>query len=97
MILMDRLNLFAPEWSHVVSLDDDVGELETFREAVGAPPAALQLSGRWPHLDLKGAPRERALAAPGVVVVERSADLVRMVRDLRGERRPPRGPPRPDG
>lgn len=83
MIVMDRENLFARGWSHVVSTTDDVGELEAFRIRVGAPPAALQLGNpRWPHLDLRGEPRETALATADVVV-ERSADLVRYIRAVR--------------
>jgi hypothetical protein len=83
MIVMDRENLFARGWSHVVSSSGDVAELEAFRIRVGAPPAALQLGNpRWPHLDLRGAPRDMALELADVVV-ERSADLVRYIRALR--------------
>jgi hypothetical protein len=83
MIVMDRENLFARGWSHVVSSTDDIAELEAFRVRVGAPPAALQLGNRrWPHLDLRGAPRDEALLLADVVV-ERSADLVRYIRALR--------------
>ncbi len=85
MIVMDRENLFARGWSHVVSTANDVEELEAFRIAVGAPPQALQVANRrWPHLDLHGEPRRLALKAPGVVVVERTADLIRYVRAHRG-------------
>lgn len=53
MIVMDRENLLAKGWSHVVSTTNDVGELDAFRLRVGAPAAALQLANpRWPHLDL---------------------------------------------
>ena len=40
---MDRENLSAPGWSHVLSTTNDVAELDRFREQVGAPPQALQL------------------------------------------------------
>ncbi|MBA2627660.1 MAG: DUF4031 domain-containing protein [Gemmatimonadales bacterium] len=88
MIVMDRENLLAHGWSHVVSTTDDVAELDAFRERVGAPRAALQLANpRWPHLDLKGAPRDRALASSGIIVVERTRDLIRYVRSARAARR----------
>jgi hypothetical protein len=78
---MDRENLFAQGWSHVLSTDNDVDELETFRKQVGAPPEALHLHNRrWPHLDLKLEPRERALASPGVRVFERTSDMIRYLR-----------------
>ena len=84
MIVLDRRNALAPGWSHVVSTTNDVGELEAFRVRVGAPPAALQLTNpRWPHLDLRDVARERALACTDVVIVERTADLVRYVRMAR--------------
>jgi hypothetical protein len=41
MLVMDRENLWAPGWSHVLSTTDDVAELEAFRLRVGAPPEAL--------------------------------------------------------
>ncbi len=83
MILMDRVNLLAPGWSHVVSSTHDIAELERFRIEVGAPPAALQISNpRWPHLDLKLEPRERALALPGVVVFESTRELIRHMHRL---------------
>ena len=82
---MDRENLLARGWSHVVSTTDDVAELEAFRLRVGAPAAALQLTNpRWPHLDLRGEPRERALALGDIVIVERTSDLIRYVRAVRG-------------
>ncbi len=82
---MDRENLLAPGWSHVVSTTGDVTELEALRLAVGAPPAALQLTNsRWPHLDLKLEPRERALRRPDVTVVESTRELIRFVRGQRG-------------
>lgn len=81
MIVMDRENLYAPGWSHVLSTTNDLDELEAFRRRVGAPPEALHLSnGRWPHLDLKLDPRERALAAPDVRVFERTPDMIRFLR-----------------
>ena len=85
VIVMDRENLLARGWSHVVSTTSDVAELEAFRKRVGAPPAALQLlNTRWPHLDLRGEPRERALACGDIVIVERTSDLIRYVRRARG-------------
>lgn len=85
MIVMDRENLFARGWSHVVSTGNDIEELEAFRILVGAPPQALQVANRrWPHLDLRGEPRLVALEVPGIVVVERTADLIRYVRAHRG-------------
>lgn len=85
MIVMDRDNLWAPGWSHVLSTTNDVVELEAFRERVGAPPQALQLTNRrWPHLDLKLEPRARALADPAVRVFDRTADMLRFLKALQG-------------
>jgi hypothetical protein len=85
MIVMDRENLFARGWSHVVSTGNDIDELEAFRLLVGAPPQALQLGNlKWPHLDLRGEPRLVALRTPGIIVVERTPDLIRYVRAHRG-------------
>jgi hypothetical protein len=82
---MDRENLLARGWSHVVSTTNDVAELDAFRIRVGAPAAALQLTNpRWPHLDLRGGPRESALALRDIVIVERTSDLIRYVRTVRG-------------
>ncbi len=83
MIVMDRENLHAPGWSHVLSTTDDLDELEAFRILVGAPRQALHL-GRWPHLDLKLEPRERALASPEVRVFERTSEMLRYLKALRG-------------
>ena len=81
MIVMDRENLYAPGWSHVLSTTNDIRELRAFCERVGAPIAALQLNNRrWPHLDLKLEPRERALACPDVRVFERTSDMLRFVK-----------------
>jgi hypothetical protein len=81
VIVMDRNNLTAPGWSHVLSTSNDVAELDRFREQVGAPPQALQLGNRrYPHLDLKLEPRERALADPTVRVFERTKDMLRFVK-----------------
>lgn len=89
MIVMDRENLFAPGWSHVCSTTGDVAELEAFRRRVGAPPRALQLGNpRWPHLDLYGEARRRALREPDVRVFESSKDLVRFLRALDRSRDP---------
>jgi hypothetical protein len=93
VIVMDRENAMARGWSHVLSTTDDVAELERFRERVGAPPEALQLHNpRWPHLDLKLEPRERALADPEVRIFERTSDLLRFMKALRESE-----PPRPSG
>jgi hypothetical protein len=80
---MDRENLHARGWSHVLSTTNDLDELEVFRIAVGAPRQALHL-GRWPHLDLKLEPREKALASPEVRVFERTSEMLRYVKALRG-------------
>jgi hypothetical protein len=89
VIVMDRENAMARGWSHVLSTTDDVAELDRFRERVGAPPEALQLGNpRWPHLDLKLEPRERALADPEVRVFERTSDLLRFLKALRQAERP---------
>lgn len=85
MIVMDRENLHAPGWSHVLSTTDDLDELDAFRLRVGAPRQALHL-GRWPHLDLKLEPRDRALVAPEVRVFERTSDLLRYLKSLRAGR-----------
>jgi hypothetical protein len=84
VIVMDRENLHAPGWSHVLSTSNDLAELEAFRVLVGAPRQALHLGNRrWPHLDLKLEPRDRALVAPGVRVFERTSEMLRYVRSLR--------------
>ena len=83
MIVMDRENLHAPGWSHVLSTTDDLDELEAFRILVGAPRQALHL-GRWPHLDLKLEPRDRALARPEVRVFDRTSEMLRHIKALRG-------------
>jgi len=77
MLLMDRHNLLAPEWSHVVSTTDDIAELEALRKRVGAPPPALSHTGRRPHLDLKWEARDRALVDPEVKVFETTRELLR--------------------
>ena len=82
---MDRENLHAPGWSHVLSTTDDLDELDAFRVRVGAPRQALHL-GRWPHLDLKLEPRDRALVAPEVRVFERTSDMLRYLKSLRAGR-----------
>ena len=85
MIVMDRENLYAPGWSHVLSTTNDLDELAAFCERVGAPPQALHLGNlRWPHLDLKLEPRDRALAAPDVRVFERTPDMIRFLRRQAG-------------
>jgi hypothetical protein len=85
VIVMDRENLHAPGWSHVLSTTDDLDELDAFRVRVGAPRQALHL-GRWPHLDLKLEPRDRALVAPEVRVFERTSDMLRYLKSLRAGR-----------
>ena len=83
MIVMDRENLYAPGWSHVLSTTNDLAELDAFRVKVGAPPEALHLGNRrWPHLDLKLAPREVALASAEVRVFARTADMLRYLHRL---------------
>lgn len=77
---MDRENIWARGWSHVLSTTNDVAELKAFCERVGAPLAALHLRSRWPHLDLKLAPRELALGSPDVRVFERTSDMLRFLR-----------------
>jgi hypothetical protein len=90
VIVMDRENLWAPGWSHVLSSSNDLAELERFRERVGAPPQALHLGNRrWPHLDLKLEPRQQALADPAVRVFERTAEMLRYLKSLE-ESAPPR-------
>ena len=82
MIVMDRENLWARGWSHVLSTTNDVAELQAFSRRVGAPAAALHLDSRWPHLDLKLVPRELALACPEVRVFERTSDMLRFLKGL---------------
>jgi hypothetical protein len=83
VIVMDRENLRARGWSHVISTTNDVAELREFCARVGAPPSALHLGNRrWPHLDLKLQPRERALASPEVRVFERTSDMLRFLKEL---------------
>jgi hypothetical protein len=78
---MDRENLFARGWSHVLSTTNDIDELRAFCQRVGAPMVALHLGNRrWPHLDLKLEPRESALACPDVRVFERTADMLRFLK-----------------
>jgi hypothetical protein len=80
---MDRENTMAKGWSHVLSSTNDLDELERFRVRVGAPPQALHLGNRrWPHLDLKLEPRDRALSDPEVRVFERTADMLRFLKRL---------------
>jgi hypothetical protein len=93
VIVMDRENLHAPGWSHVLSTTNDLDELDAFRILVGAPRQALHLGkGRWPHLDLKLEPRERALVAPGVRVFERTSEMLRYLKGIRALDEGPRGP-----
>ena len=78
---MDRENLYAPGWSHVLSTTNDIDELRAFCRRIGAPAAALHLGNRrWPHLDLKLEPRVRALACADVRVFERTSEMLHFVR-----------------
>ena len=83
MIVMDRENALARGWSHVLSTTNDLGELDEFRRRVGAPREAFHLRGRRPHLDLKLEPRERALRESDVMVFDRTADMLRYLKQLR--------------
>jgi hypothetical protein len=56
---------------------------QEFCARVGAPLSALHLGNRrWPHLDLKLVPRERALSSPDVRVFERTSDMLRFLKAL---------------
>lgn len=89
-LLMDAENLIVRGWSHVVSPTDDVAALRAFAARVGAPRSALRVparpwsSGRRPRLDLRGAPKRRALALDGLAVrvVPTTRDLVHELRGL---------------
>lgn len=85
MLLMDRENLLAPGWSHVVSTTNDLAELEALRIRVGAPPPAFSHKGRRPHLDLKWEARERALVDPAVRVFDSTRELLRYLNSVRSE------------
>lgn len=74
---MDRENLVAPGWSHVLSTTNDLAELDDLRRRVGAPRQAFHLRGRRPHLDLKLEPRALALADPAVRVFSSTRELLR--------------------
>jgi hypothetical protein len=82
VIVMDRENLHAPGWSHVLSTSNDIDELQAFCIRVGAPIQALHLGTRWPHLDLKLEPRARALQCKDVRVFDRTADMLRFLKSL---------------
>ena len=86
MLLMDRENLLARGWSHVVSTTDDVTELEALRIRVGAPPPAMSHTGRRPHLDLKWEARDRALLDPAVTVFATTRELLAFLNSVRGKR-----------
>jgi hypothetical protein len=78
MLLMDRENLLAPGWSHVLSSHNDIMELEALRVRVGAPPRALQLRNpARPHLDLKLWARDLAIEDPAVRVFGTTRELLR--------------------
>ena len=85
MLLMDRENLLARGWSHVVSTTDDIAELEALRMRVGAPPPALEHKGRRPHLDLKWEARERALRDPAVKVFDTTRELLAFLHRVRSK------------
>jgi hypothetical protein len=81
VIVMDRENLWAPGWSHALSTTNDIAELRAFCVRVGAPEGALHLGNRrWPHLDLKLIPRERALACSDVRVFDRTSEMLRFLK-----------------
>jgi hypothetical protein len=87
VIVMDRENLMARGWSHVLSTSNDVAELLEFCARVGAPPSALHLENRrWPHLDLKLLPRQRALGCADVRVFERTSEMLRYLKRLQGSK-----------
>jgi hypothetical protein len=93
MIVMDRENLWAPGWSHVLSTSNDLDELKAFCLRVGAPPSALHLGNRrWPHLDLKLEPRARALASSEVRVFGRTSEMLRFLKGLLGHTKALVGP-----
>lgn len=85
MLLMDRENLLAPGWSHVVSTTNDLAELDALRVRVGAPPPAFSHKGRRPHLDLKWEARERALVDPEVRVFDSTRELLRYLNSVSGK------------
>ena len=85
MLLMDRENLLAPGWSHVVSTTNDLAELDALRIRVGAPPPAFSHKGRRPHLDLKWEARERALVDPEVRVFDSTRELLRYLNSVSGK------------
>ena len=90
MIVMDRENLWAPGWSHVLSTGNDLEELRAFCIRVGAPASALHLGNRrWPHLDLKLEPRSRALACSDVRVFDRTSDMLRFLKSRSRDVPPP--------
>ena len=76
---MDRENIFARGWSHVLSTTNDLAELQAFARKVGAPASALHL-GKWPHLDLRLIPRARALELPEVRVFQRTSEMLRFLK-----------------
>ena len=86
MLLMDRENLLARGWSHVVSTTNDRAELEALRIRVGAPPPAMSHTGRRPHLDLKWEARDRALLDPAVTVFATTRELLSFLRSVTGKR-----------
>jgi hypothetical protein len=89
VIVMDRENLWFKGWSHVLSTTNDLDELRAFCVRVGAPAAALQLGNRrWPHLDLRSLPRERALACADVRVFERTCDMLSFLKALPVQEQP---------
>jgi hypothetical protein len=80
---MDRENIWARGWSHVLSTTNDIAELREFCRRVGAPSSALHRGNRrWPHLDLKLEARDRALASPGVRVFDRTSEMLRFLKAL---------------
>ena len=63
MIVMDRENLWARGWSHVLSTTNDLEELREFAARVGAPPSALHLGN--PEVAAPGFEAAAPGAGPG--------------------------------
>lgn len=95
MLLMDRENLYAPGWSHVLSSTNDLAELDRLRARVGAPPQALHARDGHPHLDLKLVPRELALLDPEVTVFPSTRAMLRYWHRCQGDGGCGKAPPQP--
>lgn len=93
MLLMDRENLLAPGWSHVLSSGNDLAELDRLRQRIAAPRQAFHLKNRArPHLDLKREPRERALLDSEVTVFASTRLLLRFWLSCQATLPPARSP-----